>query len=157
MSWYQLELQPDNGAWIVTSPDFEEVATFGETHEDACRNGFLGVPMARPAECEKPPSCRSHEGCSAAACAGDRGCEGRQLLPTAVAGAAIVSRQVAHTDRVPGPFGTSRLQLVAGWAVAGAGEPRLVQERAVAGGVDSEDDLARRLLSMLQSIDRYSL
>jgi len=46
MSWYRINLQPDDGTWLVTSPDFDEVTTFGETQEDACVNGRDAIEEA---------------------------------------------------------------------------------------------------------------
>lgn len=39
MAWYKLELRPDGDSWLVTSPDFPELTTFGMNTEEACRNG----------------------------------------------------------------------------------------------------------------------
>lgn len=44
--WYKLELQPDDGAWLVTSPDFPEVATFGDTIPEACKFGRDAIEEA---------------------------------------------------------------------------------------------------------------
>ena len=46
MAWYPLTLQPDDSVWLVTSPDFPEVASFGETSEEACRNGRNAIEEA---------------------------------------------------------------------------------------------------------------
>lgn len=45
--WYELTLHPDdNDTWMVTSPQFDELATFGDTQEDACRNGRDAIEEA---------------------------------------------------------------------------------------------------------------
>lgn len=45
--WYELVLTPDdNGTWLVTSPHFAELVTFGETQEEACRNGLEAIEEA---------------------------------------------------------------------------------------------------------------
>ncbi|GGA72484.1 hypothetical protein GCM10011385_27940 [Nitratireductor aestuarii] len=44
--WYELVLVPDHGTWLVTSPHFPEVTTFGETQESACRNGLDAIEEA---------------------------------------------------------------------------------------------------------------
>lgn len=45
--WYELVLTPDdNGTWMVTAPQFDEVVSFGETQEDACRNGRNAIEEA---------------------------------------------------------------------------------------------------------------
>lgn len=46
MAWYPLTLQPDDSVWLVTSPDFPEVTSFGETSEEACRNGRNAIEEA---------------------------------------------------------------------------------------------------------------
>lgn len=46
MAWYPLTLQSDDGVWLVTSPDFPEVTSFGETSEEACRNGRSAIEEA---------------------------------------------------------------------------------------------------------------
>ncbi|AYG59679.1 type II toxin-antitoxin system HicB family antitoxin [Rhizobium jaguaris] len=46
MAWYKLALQPDGDVWLVTSPDFEEVVSFGKTQEEACRNGRNAIEEA---------------------------------------------------------------------------------------------------------------
>lgn len=45
--WYELTIEPDdNDTWLVTSPHFEELTTFGDTQENACRNGLKAVEEA---------------------------------------------------------------------------------------------------------------
>lgn len=45
--WYELTLVPDdNGTWLVISPHFDEVVSFGETQEEACRNGREAIEEA---------------------------------------------------------------------------------------------------------------
>lgn len=45
--WYELVLSPDdNGTWLVTAPQFEEVVSFGDTQEEACRNGRNAIEEA---------------------------------------------------------------------------------------------------------------
>ena len=47
MFGYHLELTPeDNGTFFVTSRDFPEVTTFGETKDDACRNAVGAIEEA---------------------------------------------------------------------------------------------------------------
>lgn len=46
MAWYELTLQPDGNTWLVTSPAFEELVTYGEDKEAACRNGREAVLQA---------------------------------------------------------------------------------------------------------------
>jgi antitoxin HicB len=47
MFGYHLELTPDdNGTFVVTSRDFPEVTTFGETKDDACRNAVGAIEEA---------------------------------------------------------------------------------------------------------------
>lgn len=47
MFGYPLELTPDdNGTFFVTSRDFPEVTTFGETKENACRNAVGAIEEA---------------------------------------------------------------------------------------------------------------
>lgn len=46
MAWYELTIRPDGDTWLVTSPDFEEVATFGESDEAARRNGWNAIEEA---------------------------------------------------------------------------------------------------------------
>lgn len=36
----------DNGTWLVTAPQFEEVVSFGDTQEEACRNGRNAIEEA---------------------------------------------------------------------------------------------------------------
>jgi predicted RNase H-like HicB family nuclease len=44
---YKLTCTPDdNGTWLVTAPEFEEVVTFGETLEEAARNGINAIEEA---------------------------------------------------------------------------------------------------------------
>jgi antitoxin HicB len=35
MAWYTLDIRKDGGSWLVTSPDFEELVTFGDTKQEA--------------------------------------------------------------------------------------------------------------------------
>jgi antitoxin HicB len=45
--WYELILSPDdNGTWLVEAPLFPEVTSFGETQEEACRNGRNAIEEA---------------------------------------------------------------------------------------------------------------
>lgn len=45
--WYELVLTPDdNDTWLITSPHFDEVTTFGHTQEEACRNGLNAIEEA---------------------------------------------------------------------------------------------------------------
>jgi len=45
--WYELKIEPDdNGTWLITSPDFEEVTTFSSTKEAACKNGLDAIEEA---------------------------------------------------------------------------------------------------------------
>lgn len=46
MAWYPLKLQPDGDVWLVIAPDFPEVTSFGETTEEACRNGLNAIEEA---------------------------------------------------------------------------------------------------------------
>jgi antitoxin HicB len=66
MSWYRLRIdRDDNDTFMVTSPDFPEVATFGEDLEDAMRHGRDAIEeavaarisdrLAIPAPCPGPP------------------------------------------------------------------------------------------------------
>lgn len=41
--WYELNLAMDGDTWLVTSPAFPEVTTFGENQEEAARNGLGAV------------------------------------------------------------------------------------------------------------------
>lgn len=45
--WYEVVLDPDdNDTWMVTSPDFGEVATFGATPKDALHNARNAIEEA---------------------------------------------------------------------------------------------------------------
>lgn len=44
--WYELNLDIDGDTWLVTSDDFPELTTFGETQEEACRNGRNAIEEA---------------------------------------------------------------------------------------------------------------
>lgn len=46
MVWYKLAIRPDGDSWLVTSPDFEELVSFGATQEEACRNGRNAIEEA---------------------------------------------------------------------------------------------------------------
>ncbi len=47
MSFYRLSLTPDdNGSFLVTSSDFPELTTFGESRDDAIRQGEAAVEEA---------------------------------------------------------------------------------------------------------------
>nr|WP_313709047.1 type II toxin-antitoxin system HicB family antitoxin [Brucella intermedia] len=46
MAWYELSLRPDGDTWLVTSPAFDEVITFGRDKEEACRNGRDAIEEA---------------------------------------------------------------------------------------------------------------
>lgn len=41
--WYELKLDVDGDTWLVTAPAFPEVTTFGETNEEALRNGLSAI------------------------------------------------------------------------------------------------------------------
>lgn len=59
MAWYELKLQPDDDTWLVTSPDFEELVTFSDNKEAACRNGqdaLLQAIAGRIADAEDIPA-----------------------------------------------------------------------------------------------------
>jgi antitoxin HicB len=38
MAWYEINLQHDGDTWLVTSPDFDELVTFGANQEEAMIN-----------------------------------------------------------------------------------------------------------------------
>lgn len=45
--WYELTItMDDNDTWLVTSPDFPEITTFGETQPEACANGLKAIEEA---------------------------------------------------------------------------------------------------------------
>lgn len=44
--WYELNLDIDGDAWLVTSKDFPELTTFGDTQENAVRNGANAIEEA---------------------------------------------------------------------------------------------------------------
>jgi antitoxin HicB len=44
--WYELKFEIDNGAWLVTSADFPELTTFGETTDEALRHGLKAIEEA---------------------------------------------------------------------------------------------------------------
>lgn len=46
MAWYELAIQPDGDSWLVTSPNFPEVVSFGSTQEEACINGRNAIEEA---------------------------------------------------------------------------------------------------------------
>lgn len=46
MAWYTLNIQKDGGSWLVTSPDFEEVVTFGDTKQEAETRGLDAIEEA---------------------------------------------------------------------------------------------------------------
>lgn len=46
MVWYKLAIRPDGDSWLVSSDDFEELVTFGDTQEEACRNGRNAIEEA---------------------------------------------------------------------------------------------------------------
>jgi antitoxin HicB len=46
MAWYRIAIQPDEGSWLVSAPDFDEVATYGDTQEEACINGLAAIEEA---------------------------------------------------------------------------------------------------------------
>lgn len=58
--WYELRLErDDNQTFLVTSPQFPEVTTYGEDREDACRRGLDAIVeamAARIAEGETIPT-----------------------------------------------------------------------------------------------------
>lgn len=58
MAWYELKLKPDGNSWLVTSPDFEEVVTFGTNDKEAChwgREAILQAIAGRMADGEDIP------------------------------------------------------------------------------------------------------
>jgi antitoxin HicB len=46
MAWYELALQPDGDSWLVTSPHFDELVSFGSTKKEACQNGRNAIEEA---------------------------------------------------------------------------------------------------------------
>ncbi|QKV18757.1 type II toxin-antitoxin system HicB family antitoxin [Oricola thermophila] len=49
--WYEVtlsmdELEDGTCTWLVTAPDFPEVTTYGDTQEEACRNGLKAIEEA---------------------------------------------------------------------------------------------------------------
>jgi antitoxin HicB len=44
--WYELDITPDGDVWLVTSPDFGELVSFGETIPLACANGRNAIEEA---------------------------------------------------------------------------------------------------------------
>jgi antitoxin HicB len=46
MAWYELHIKPDEDTWLVTSPDFDELVTYGTTKEEARRNGLNAIEEA---------------------------------------------------------------------------------------------------------------
>lgn len=45
--WYELTFtMDDNDTWLVTSPDFPEITTFGDTQPEACVNGLRAIEEA---------------------------------------------------------------------------------------------------------------
>ncbi len=46
MSWYQINIDPDDDSWLVTSPDFGELATFGTTKDQARAKGLAAIEEA---------------------------------------------------------------------------------------------------------------
>jgi len=44
--WYELTISMDDETWLVTSPDFPEITTFGETQPEACENGLRAIEEA---------------------------------------------------------------------------------------------------------------
>ncbi len=44
--WYKLNIEADGDTWLVTSDDFPELTTFGDTQENACRNGLNAIEEA---------------------------------------------------------------------------------------------------------------
>lgn len=49
--YYELVIQPDytedgTSTWLITSPDFPEITTFGETQQEACENGLRAIEEA---------------------------------------------------------------------------------------------------------------
>lgn len=46
MAWYALEIAKDGGTWLVTSPDFEELVTFGDTKQEAESRGLDAIEEA---------------------------------------------------------------------------------------------------------------
>lgn len=67
MAWYALDIRKDGDSWLVTSPDFEELVTFGETKQDAEARGLDAIEEAiagRIADSEPipPPKLEEPEG-----------------------------------------------------------------------------------------------
>lgn len=46
MAWYTLDIREDGGTWLVTSPDFEELVTFGDTKQEAEARGLNAIEEA---------------------------------------------------------------------------------------------------------------
>ena len=46
MSWYEISVEPDEDSWLVTSPAFDELATFGATKDEASANGLAAIEEA---------------------------------------------------------------------------------------------------------------
>ena len=46
MAWYELKLQPDGDTWLVLAPAFDEVVSYGDDQEAACRNGLDAILQA---------------------------------------------------------------------------------------------------------------
>lgn len=46
MAWYKLAIQPDDDVWLVTSEDFPELTTFGQTKEEALKNAQDAIEEA---------------------------------------------------------------------------------------------------------------
>ena len=46
MSWYEINIEPDEDSWLVTSPAFAELATFGATEDEACANALPAIEEA---------------------------------------------------------------------------------------------------------------
>lgn len=44
--WYELTIAMDGETWLVTSPDFPEITTFGDTQPEACENGLRAIEEA---------------------------------------------------------------------------------------------------------------
>ncbi|WMS43432.1 type II toxin-antitoxin system HicB family antitoxin [Acuticoccus sp. MNP-M23] len=46
MAFYPIKFAIDGDSWLVTSPDFPEVTTFGDTQEDGARNAVSAIEEA---------------------------------------------------------------------------------------------------------------
>lgn len=53
MAWFELKLDMDGDTWLVTSPAFPEVTTFGEDTQSALVNGRMAIEEAIAARIAK--------------------------------------------------------------------------------------------------------